>query len=204
MGGIVGGITDAIGLTDHKGARRAERASAEAAAQSLAMTKDQLAFQKEQYEDWKDIYGTMQEKEAAYVAEYTGEDVVTKQLAQTDKEFQTASADVTKTLAQRGIAGSGMEAAALTQLAGQEALTKAGIRASQEDIAAQKRTQFLGLGLGQGTQMLGIQAGVAQSGIGAQASIAGQQSALSGKLGAAGIQSWGKVVGGIGGGLARS
>lgn len=173
MGSIVGKTTDFLGLTDHKGAAQAQASADKAAGEALAITREELAFQREQYYDWKYIYGTMQEQEAAYVENYTGADVVAKQLQQASGEYQKAESDITKALAQRGMSTSGLEAASLTQLYAQEAMQKAGIRSSQDDIASQKRMQFLGLGLGQGTQMLGTNAQVAQAGISGQTNLAG-------------------------------
>ena len=67
MGKLVSGVTDALGLTNTKGEKRAAQAAATANANALAMSKDQielakqeLAFQKEQYADWTNIYGDMQ------------------------------------------------------------------------------------------------------------------------------------------------
>ncbi len=199
MGKIVGGITDAVGLTNHKGEAKAQKASAAAAKESLEMTKEQLEFQREQYYDWKDIYGDLQEQLDSYYKEYTGEDVVSQKLGETSKAYQGAEQDLTRSLAQRGLSGSGLEAQGLTSLAMGEASDKAGIRNSQESIANQQRLQFLGLGLGQGTAMLGTQAGVAQTGINAQASIAGQQSALQGKLSVANMGAMMETAKGVAG-----
>jgi len=196
--------TDAIGVTNFQGQEAAAKASKEASDASMKMYEDQLKFQQDQYNDWKDIYGSIQEQEADYIARYTGEDIVAQQLGQTSQEYQTAQKQLSQALAQRGISGSGIEAAGLTQLYGQEASQKANIRASQDSIAEQSRLNFLGLGLGQGTQMLGTQASVAQTGISTQASIAGQQADLAGQLGTANIGSMGNLTGKVVGGVTKA
>ena len=132
---------------------------------------------------------------------YDASDVIANKLAQVDQQYGQQENQLTKTLAQRGLGGSGAEAQGLTQLAQGEAAQKSNIRSTAADEAINKRMQFLGLGLGQGTQMLGITANAANSGVnaavnlaGQNAQIAGQQSALQGQLGAAGMQQMGKVT----------
>jgi len=209
MGGIVGGITDAVGLTNHKGERQAAenaaRASANQAAlgkESLAMSKDQLAFQRAQYEDWKDIYGTLQEQINDYYMKYDASDVIANKLAQIDQQYSQQEKQLTRSLAQRGLSTSGLEAQGLTQLARGEAAQKSAVRNSAADEAINKRMQFLGLGLGQGTQMLGTNAQVSNNGVnaavnlaGQNAQIAGQQTALQGQLSAANMKNTSSVVG---------
>jgi len=188
IGKAFGSVTDTLGITDHAGQAAANQRADAAAAESSRLTNEQLDFQRQQYNDWKDIYGTLQEQEMDYIQKYTGADVVANQLAQNQSSFQGAESNLTRTLAQRGLSGSGTEAAALTSLASQQAMNDANIRNSQDTIAEQKRLGFLGLGLGQGAQMLGVQANVANAGVGAQANIAGQQSALAGQLGVQGMR----------------
>lgn len=163
MGDIVGGITDAIGLTDHKGERKAREAAAKAQSQSVAMSKEQielmreeLEFQKDQYNDWKDIYGDLQDNLGDYYKNLDGDELVVKGLQAQQREFQAATRAVRRDAAQRGIKGSGLEFAATTNAAFQNAEARARIRASADEQAAQQKLGFLGVGLGQGTQMLGI------------------------------------------------
>lgn len=200
-------VTDFVGLTDYEGVEEAKKKAEDAASKAAEINKKELEFQRQQYSDWKDIYGTLQEQEADYIAKYSGEDVVAQQLGQASREYQTAEQQLSKTLAQRGLSGSGAEAAGLSQLAYQQAATRANIRSSQDDIAEQKRLNFLNLGLGQGTAMLGIQSGVSQAGVSAQTNIAGQQLGLASNLGAANMQAMGNIVqagGQVAGGLAQS
>jgi hypothetical protein len=187
-------VTDTVGLTDYEGQARAEKAAQEATDRANRIEDDEIAFQREQYNDWKDIYGTLQEQEADYLAKYTGEDIVAQQLGQASSEFQTAEQDLSRSLAQRGLSSSGAMAAGLTQLASQEAMTKANIRSSQDSIAEQKRLNFLGLGLGQGTTMLGTQANVASAGVSSSTDIANQQTSSATTLGTANIASMGNLV----------
>lgn len=200
MGSVIGGVTDAIGLTDHEGADRAAAASQLAADRGYELTTDEIDFQREQYYDWKDTYGTMEEQLATYYNNYTGEDQIASQLGAASQEFQAADKSLTQSLAQRGLSGSGAEALGLTSLASQAASTKAGIRNSQDDLQEQKMLGFLGLGLGQGTEMLGINAQVANTGATTQTSLSNAQSSLYGALSTQNMKTTsditGKIIGG--------
>lgn len=167
--GGLGKITDFVGLTDYKGAQRqqdqataAMKAGTEASVamgrENIKFQREQMEFQKDQYNDWKNVYGDLQENLGEYYKNLNGSSIVSKQLTAQAAEFAQAEKELTQSLAQRGISGSGMEAAARTTMAMQSASSRAGIRASADEQAMQQKAGFLGLGLGQGTQMLGIQA----------------------------------------------
>lgn len=174
MGGIVGGITDAIGLTDHKGQAKAQASADRAAGNSYALSKEAIAFQKEQYKDWKAIYGDIQENLGEYYKNLTPEKLTSVGLVNQQKEYQMMKLNLEKEFAQKGISGSGVETAMKTSLAFQNAEARAGIRTGAEEAVAEKKLQFLGVGLGQGTAMLGNIAGVTTAGAATQANIAGQ------------------------------
>lgn len=153
--GLLGKFTDAIGLTDHAGAEAARAQSAAAQAESAALTKEQIAFQREQYEDWKGIYGPLQEDLGTYFKNITGNTIAAEQLTQIQRESQAAQQQIDQQFAQRGLGGSGLEAAALTQNIFGTAQQKAQVRASADEQAMNKKMGFLGLGMGQGSNMLG-------------------------------------------------
>jgi len=173
--GLMGGITDGLGLTDYSGQERRESAaqkSADAARNaSLAISKESIAFQREQYNEWQSIYGPIQEQLAAY---YSDIDTANKQVvAQLQDEASSTQAQETALqaeFAQRGISGSGIEAAAMTNMATSSAQNRAGIRSSAEEIKAQNQMNFLGLGLGQGTQMLSVNQAASSAGANTQMS----------------------------------
>jgi len=192
MGSIIGGITDAVGLTDHKGEEAARKQAAQAASQSaatsqqsLAMTQAQLDFQKDQYYEWKDIYGDLQEDLGTYYKNLTGETLAASQIEAIQAESQGAQTQIDKNLAQRGISGSGLEASLASQNIFQTSQSKAIARSSADELANQKKMGFLGLGLGQGTEMLGINASVANAGaanlMGRSSSLLSNSTALSGQ-----------------------
>lgn len=162
MGGIVGGITDAIGLTNHKGEKKAAQAAAAANAAGVAISKEQielmkeqLEFQKDQYEDWKDIYGDIQENLGDYYKDMNAEDLTAMGLTQQQRSYQEAVKMIETEAAQRGLSGSGMEYAAKAAATFGNAEARAKIRTDAPEEVARRKMGFLGIGLGQGTQMLG-------------------------------------------------
>jgi len=159
-GGLLGGVTDFIGLTDYSGAEDrandAAKATAAATGESLAIARENIAFQKEQYQEWKDVYGDIQENLGEYYKNLSGSTLASKQLQAQASEYSRAQQQVTQQLAQRGISGSGIEAATAASMGMQSANQRATIRAGADDAANLEKMKFLGLGLGQGTQMLGL------------------------------------------------
>ena len=163
MGGIIGGITDAIGLTNHKGEKQAANAAAEASAQSYAMSqeqialaKDQLQFQKDQYGDWLNIYGDIQTNLGNYYKDLDPNKLVSLGLEKQQREFQQVQTAIQRDMAQRGMTNSGQDMVISAQNKVSNATARAAIRAGGDAAVAEQKMQFLGLGLNQGTQMLGI------------------------------------------------
>lgn len=164
MGSVLGKVTDTLGLTDNKGAAAAAKSSAAAQQASVDMTEEQLAFQREQYEDWKAVYGDLQENLGYYYSTLDPKDYEARGLQAVQQEYQTAKTQVDRTLAQRGISSSGIQAATDVSFAQSLASARADVRLKAPETVAKEQQGFLGIGLGQGTQMLGIQANVANAG----------------------------------------
>lgn len=163
MGGIVGKVTDAIGLTDHEGEEEARRQAALSGERAYAMSKEQIAlmkeqleFQKEQYADWKDIYGDIQDNLGEYYKNLDADDITVMGLQNQQREYQEAVKLINADAAQRGISDSGLEYATESAMTMQNAMERARIRTEAPQKVAERKMQFLGLGLGQGTQMLGL------------------------------------------------
>lgn len=165
-GGFLGKVTDFVGLTDYSGAEdRANQATAATAAatgeslqiarENIAFQKQQFAFQKEQYADWKNVYGDIQQNIGEYYKNLSGDTLAARGLQTQALEYNRAMTEGTQQWAQRGLSGSGAEAAAIVAANMQSAGQRAQIRAGADDAAVKEKMAFLGLGLGQGTQMLG-------------------------------------------------
>jgi len=197
VGGAVGlgSVTDFMGLTDYSGQEDMADAANNATAASTALTKEQLAFQREQYEDWKDIYGELQEDIGTYYMNISGDRLAIEQIEAIQREGQLAQEEIDQSLAQRGLTGSGLEAEFLNMNTMGMAMEKAKVKADADELAMQRKMAFLGLGLGQGTDMLGINAQVANVGASNMAGVA--QSSIRGytDLSQANMNATGELIG---------
>jgi hypothetical protein len=184
-------VMDTMGLTDYAGQEEARAIAAQNSAnakaasdRSYALTKEQLDFQRKQYDDWKNIYGPLQEDLGTYFKNLNGDNLAAKQIEAIQRESQQAQTNVDQQLAQRGLSQSGLTAEALMRNQATASMAKANVRANADQLAAQQKMGFLGLGLGQGTQMLGINANVSNNGassaIGAMGSFAGMSNSALG------------------------
>ncbi len=151
---VLNTVTDAVGLTDYKGANKASKQAAENAAAGIELSKEQVQFQREQYADWKAIYGEVQDNLGKYYKELTPDKLISLGLQNQQMEHQAAVKNIQKTFAQKGIT-SGEQNAITAGLEFSNAEAKAKIRTSGEDAVNQQKLNFLGVGLNQGTQMLG-------------------------------------------------
>jgi hypothetical protein len=151
---VLNTVTDAVGLTDYKGADKAGKQAAETAAAGLKLTEEQVQFQREQYADWKAIYGDVQENLGKYYKELTPDRLVSLGLQNQQMEHQAAIKNIQKTFAQKGIT-TGEQNAVTAGLEFSNAEAKAKIRTSGEEAVNAQKLNFLGVGLNQGTQMLG-------------------------------------------------
>lgn len=148
MGSVFGSITDAIGITDYEGQERAAANAANALERSYALQSELIDFAKEQYSDWQDIYGSVQENLSDYYENLTSEKLVAQNLQSQQQEYQTAVKDIKETMAQRGLTDSGLETATLAQARLENAEERAAVRASGDELVNQQKLNFLSLGLG--------------------------------------------------------
>lgn len=170
----MGFVTDALGLTDFEGQEKAQKNAAKQADRSYALTKEQLDFQKEQYADWKAIYGDVQENLGAYYKELTPDRITSLGLENQQREYQNSVREMQKIFAQRGITpDSGINASTTASMNFANARERARIRTEAPNAAAAEKLKFLGVGLGQGTAMLGMIGNAYQSGAGNAANLSG-------------------------------
>lgn len=155
MGKIVSGVTDAIGLTDTKGERDARNRANDLTDQSLQMSRENIAFQKEQLEEWEDTYGDIEQNLSNYFENLSPEKQAQLGLTASNRNFQEARRVLKETLDQRGLGGSKFAESQLLQADIGQARDTATIRALAEEDVINKQLTFLGLGLGQGGQALG-------------------------------------------------
>ncbi len=139
------------GFTSMNASSQAARASA----QATAVQREQLDFQRERYDDWKQVYGVLQEDLGTYYKNLTGESLSNKNREAIQLAGQEANSKISKTLAQRGISGSGMEAQLLSMNDYNTELKKATVTANADELANQEKMNFLRLGINQGGQIAG-------------------------------------------------
>lgn len=208
MGSIFGGITDAIGLTNHAGEKKAAAAAASNAAAANAMSaeqiqlaKDQLDFTKEQYTDWKNIYGDIQTNLGEYYKNLTPDKITALGLENQQREYQQVEASIKRDFAQRGLSNSGQETTASTIAKVQNATARAKIRSSADQDVVNEQLKFLGVGLGQGTELLGVVGNAANNvtnafntGINSRTNIANSYLGRATAIGTTGMQNMGSIA----------
>lgn len=169
-GAIIGAA--AVGAASSASASSKASKSANAATNASSdASAAQLAFSKEQYEDWKSVFGDVQDNLAAYYKNLTPASIEASGVQALNTEYAAASKNLTQSLAQRGISSSGLEAQAMTDLAQKQAQDTANVRVQAPIIAAQEQMKFLALGLGQGANAVSSVNSAYQS----QASLAASQ-----------------------------
>jgi len=167
IGGSLGGSYDASKM--QKDAIKSQEDIAQA----------QLAFNQQQYDDWKRIFGPIEDNLADYYQELDPESYAAQMKSSISNYYNQAGQNINRQLSQRGIDNSGLAVAVSRDLEQEEARQKAIADQQAKDIVEQKKLSFLGLGLGnQGA----LQANINNS-YGTQLNLASQQLALANQQG---------------------
>ena len=151
---MTGAIIGSAVLGAASSASAASKASSSANAATAAASEasaEQLAFSKQQYEDWKSVFGDVQTNLASYYKNLTPDSIVASGTQNIQQEYSKANQQITQALAQRGIAGSGLEGQAMVDLAQKQAQDTANLKIQAPQMAAQEKRKFLALGLNQGS-----------------------------------------------------
>ena len=194
---IVGGAIIG-GLASKSSADSAAASQDQATAAASEAADEQLAFQKDQYQDWQDVYGPVQDNLAEFYQSYDAEAVTSLGLQNIEKEYNMSKDTLVKEMAQRGLDTSGLTAAGLTQLAGAKASEKAAVRSSAPLKAAQAQQSFLGMGLGLESS---LQQGIS-SAYQSQSTLQSAAAAQYGSQAAAASQGVSSAISGVGTGIA--
>ncbi len=195
MGGIIGGITDAIGLTNHKGEKAAMKASSEANAYAMQLAQDNIDFQKEQYADWKAVYGDVQTNLGTYYKNLTPERLATMGLENQQLEYQRAVKTIKETSAQRGLSGSGLEKSTLDAATMDNATARAAIRTGAVDAANQQKANFLSIGMGTGQTMINAVGSAYNTGVNSRTNMAQAYLGRANQLSSSNMDAMGDLVG---------
>ena len=165
MPDVGSGLSAGIGLfTADKSARAAEAAGDAAGAAEL----EQVAFAKERYEDWKEVFGPIQDNLSAYYQSLSPAYFAARGIESFEEEQEKALTRINERFAQLGLEDSGIAAAVEVQaeLAGAE--ERARIRADAPSQVAAEQSDFLRIGIasdpsGDVTQALGQRTASAQN-----------------------------------------
>jgi hypothetical protein len=151
----MGFITDALGLTDTAGQEAATRNAAEAMSQIKKLSKEQINFNMEVYDKWKDIYGDVFDDLGTYFKNLTGDKQLAMQMTQIQKQTQLANEQLAQEFAARGVSDSGLAMDAYRKNIYNGALAKANAGATVDSMVAQQKLGFAQLGASQQANILG-------------------------------------------------
>lgn len=143
------GIATAIAGSAVIGAVASNKASKRATKAASQASDEEMAFNQQKYDDWKEVYGPIQENLADYYSNVSPELYEAQGLEAFNKEFETAQARLEQSLAQRGIQDSGLSAQLESEGEIGAAQERARIRLEAPSAAAAEQSRFLQIGLGQ-------------------------------------------------------
>ena len=130
------------------GATSASNAASDATDAQSAAEAAALDFQKQQYQDWQDIYGPIQDNLSMYYQNINPDYYEATGLANFQKERQQQLTDLNTSLAQRGLTNSGLAATVKRENAIDTAEQRAQIRTNATQQAIADQSNFLQIGMG--------------------------------------------------------
>jgi len=140
----------AVAGTSLIGAGLANRNAKKATAAANEASAAQLEFDMQRYDDWKEIYGPLQENLASYYSELTPEFYEATGVRNVNQELQDTLSAINTSIAQRGISSkSGIAQSLTAQAEISAAESRAEVRSAAPRAAAEDKTRFLQIGLGQ-------------------------------------------------------
>lgn len=169
---VVGAASSANAAKKSSKAAKSASKSADAAAQlQYEASSEQLAFSKQQYDDWQSIYGPIQDNLSSYYKNLSSDSIASLGIQSIEKEYSRSSQLLEQSLAKRGITNSGATTQGVTQLESARMLGRAEVQANAPMVAAQQKQGFLSVGLGSQQQAI---SGI-NNAYGNQVSVLGQQ-----------------------------
>lgn len=132
--------------------KKASSAAKKAGKAASNADAERLAFEREQWAEWQDTYGGIEDQLAAYYETLTPTYRITQGLEAHEKEMNRARTKISENLAQRGIATSGIAAQLTTEMEVASAEERARIRAAAPLEVAKEKLGFLQVGLGMNPQ----------------------------------------------------
>lgn len=169
---VIGSVTSSNAAKSASNASKAASASADAAAElQYEASSEQLAFTKQQYEDWQNIFGPIQDNLSSYYKNLSSDTVASLGIQNIEKEYIRSSKLLDQSLATRNIANSGIANQSISQLESARMLGRAEVQTNAPMYTAQQQQGFLSIGLGVKSEAL---SGIS-SAYGNQVSLLGQQ-----------------------------
>ena len=183
-GAIIGSAVLGAGssyMSAKKQSKAADKALASADAASALeyeVSMQNLDFAKEQYSDWENIFGPIQQNLSDFYQSRSGDSLASQGIQAIEQEYTRSRTQLDANLAKRGITNSGATAAGLTQLESSRMLGRADVSANADAQAASEQANFLNLGFGQQAQLQNNISGAYTN----QMNVLGQQSANQSNL----------------------
>lgn len=140
-------VAGATLISGYMGASSAEKSQDKAMKSQERMSANQLAFQREQYEDWQRIYGPIQQNLGEFYSNLTPEKVTALALDQQHQAFLQQQEDIQRSFGQKGIDSPAQQM--ITQQAQLDyAKTKAETRFTAPLMLASEQGKFTAMGRG--------------------------------------------------------
>lgn len=139
-------VTAGVGVLGAGMANNASKRATKAAQQSEAAS---LAFAQQQYDDWLDVFGPIQNNLSNYYKNLTPARIEAQGREAIELERDQWLSRVEEGFAARGLSDSALAGSAVADIERSTAVAKAGVSASAEQMAAQEKLNFLTLGYGQ-------------------------------------------------------
>lgn len=154
--GIVAAVAG-VGATVYSASQSGKAADKQAAAanSSVEVQREQLQFDMDRYNEWKGIYGPLQEDLGTYYKNLTGKSISKQEVEQLQLASQKANKKLEETMAQRGMSNSGLEMQLLGSNTYNTEIAKATVTANADQKAADLKQNFLSIGLGTGSTIAG-------------------------------------------------
>lgn len=185
MAFVAGGTAVVGAIAGWDSNNRSIKAQESANARATALQSEQLEFQMQQYEDWKSIYGEVQEDLSTFYRNLNARDILPNELNTIRDIGQKRQEATDKALAQRGLDTSGVSAQNVMQIEHDVHAMQTEATNTADQRVAEQQMQFAGMGLGQGQSLLGNMsnssnrlANTIQQGASAVNQARGQQTAL--------------------------
>ncbi len=132
------------------GAGMSRNAAKSASRDAKQASQAELAFSQEQYDDWKEVYGPLQDNLSEYYTNLTPEFYEAVGLENLEQQLQVSNQRLDEMFAQRGIdPSSGIAASIEAQGELDAAEARAEVRRDAPRLAAEDKSRFLQIGLGQ-------------------------------------------------------